>query len=367
MGEWAVTGVVGLGGLGIGLVFGAVAQRTNFCTMGGISDQLLMGDGRRLRTWLLATAVAVIGTQALASGGAVAIDKSIYLTANFGWAGAILGGLLFGFGMTQAGGCGSRTLVRLGAGNLKALVVALVLGLVAYMTLRGLIAPLRVQLEAATNLDLKALGLKTQHLGDMIGLGFGLAAETARRAVAVVAAAGLLWFCFKDADFRSSPRDVFAGLVIGLCSVAGWTVTGILGADDFNPVPLVSVTLVAPVGEGLQYLMTFTGATISFGVAVAGGIVLGSFLAAISGGSFRLEGFADRADLLRHLGGGALMGLGGVLALGCTIGQGVTGMGTLAAGSLLALGSILAGGAIGVKYLEEGSLGGALRALAARN
>ena len=363
MSELAATTIVGVGGFVVGLVFGAAAQRTNFCTMGGISDLVLMGDGRRLRAWVLATAVAIIGTQALHFGGAIDVDKSLYLTTNLGWLGAIIGGAVFGFGMTQTGGCPSRTLVRLGAGNLKSLIVVLVLGIVAYMTLRGLIAPARVQLESLANIDLKARGLQNQNIGVMAGAVLGLGDGVARAAAAVAMAAAFLGFCFKDAEFRRSTVDVAAGLIIGLTVVAGWVVTGVIAADEFNPVPLGSVTLVAPIAEGLQYLMTFTGATINFGIALAGGIVVGSFLMATATGRFRIESFADRNDLLRHLGGAVLMGVGGVVALGCTIGQGVTGMSTLGLGSLIAWLSILGGGYLGMKYLEEGTFGGAIRAI----
>ncbi|HVZ54711.1 MAG TPA: YeeE/YedE family protein [Pseudolabrys sp.] len=361
MGEIDTATLVGIGGFLIGLVFGAVAQRTNFCTMGGISDFVLMGDGRRFRAWVLAIAVAIIGTQALHFAGLIDINKSIYLTSNFGWLGAIVGGLMFGFGMTQAGGCGSKTLVRLGSGNLKSLIVALVLGFFAYMTLRGLIALARVRLETA-NVDLTKHGLTNQNLGEMAGHTLGIAAGPARAIAAAVLALAFLVYCFKDAEFRKSPSNIIAGLVIGLCAVAGWYVTGVLAADEFNPTQLASVTFVAPIGDSLQYLMTFTGASLNFGIATVGGVIAGSFLMAIATGTFQTESFADRSDLMRHLAGGALMGAGGVLALGCTIGQGITGMSTLALGSLIAWLSIMAGGYLGIKYLEEGTFVGALRA-----
>lgn len=366
MSELAATTIVGIGGFVIGLVFGAAVQWTNFCTMGGISDLVLMGDGRRFRAWVLAIAVAIIGTQALHFSGAVDINKSIYLTSNFGWLGAILGGAMFGFGMTQAGGCGSKTLVRLGAGNLKSLVVTVVLGIAAYMTLRGLFALARVQLETATNVDLKTHGLGNQNLGEMAGAAIGLPAGPARAAAAAALALVFLVFCFKDAMFRRSARNIAAGLIVGLAAVAGWVVTGVLAADEFNPMPLASVTFVAPVGESLQYLMTFTGSTINFGIAVVGGVIVGSFLMAVTTGTFQIESFTDRNDFLRHLAGAVLMGAGGVMALGCTIGQGVTGMSTLSLGSLIAWLSILGGGYLGVKFLEEGSFGGAIRAVFAR-
>ena len=357
--------VVGIGGLVIGLVFGAVVQRTNFCTMGSISDLVLMGDGRRFRAWVLAIAVAIIGTQVLSFAGIIEIDKAMYLTSNFGWLGSIIGGLMFGFGMTQAGGCASRTLVRLGAGNLKSLLVTLVLGIVAYTTVRGLLALARLQIET-TNVDLKTHGLANQNLGEMAGAAFGLSPDVARAIAAAALALAFLIYCFKDKAFRQSPANITAGLVIGLCVVGGWLVTGVLAADDFNPTPLSSITFVAPVGESIQYLMTFTGSTLNFGIAVVGGVILGSFLMAMATGEFRVESFADHKDFLRHLGGASLMGAGGVIALGCTIGQGITGLSTLALGSLIAWLSILAGGYLGVKYLEEGSLGGAIRSVFVR-
>lgn len=357
--------VLGLGGLAIGFVLGGVTQRTNFCTLGGISDYVLMGEGSRLRAWALATAVAIIGTQALAFTGHIDINKSIYLTANMGWLGAIFGGLIFGYGMTKTGGCALRTLVRLGAGNLKSLVVLLVIASVAYMTLRGIIAPLRLQIET-TNLDLATKGIASQNMGDIAAKFTGVAAATMRMAFAVVVPLILLVWCFKDAEFRSNKRDIFAGLVVGACTIAGWVVTGILAADEFTPVPLGSTTFVAPIAEGLQYLMTWTGATFNFGIALAGGVLAGSLLTALAFGKFRLESFADQDDLLRHLGGAFLMGIGGVTALGCTIGQGTTGMSTLALSSLLTWASIYAGGYVGIKQMEEGSFLGALKACFSR-
>jgi uncharacterized membrane protein YedE/YeeE len=366
MEELPVSTVVGALGFGLGLVFGATAQRANFCTMGAISDIVFMGDWNRFRAWLLAIAVAILGSQLLHLSGVVDLNQSIYLTSNFGWAGAIIGGLLFGFGMTMTGGCGFRTLVRFGAGNLKSLVVALFLGIFAYMTLRGLIGLARVEIEGAANLDLAAAGLASQGIPDMLAAATGLGPELARWVVLMVFAGTLLWFCLKNAGFRASKRDLLAGLILGALVPVAWYATGVIGYDDFEPTPLASFTFVAPVGESLQYLMTFTGATINFGIAVVGGVIAGAFLAAKLSGEFRIESFVDADDMFRHMIGGSIMGVGGVLALGCTIGQGITGMSTLALGSLIAFLSIVAGGVLGLKYLEEGSLGGAFRALLAR-
>ena len=344
--------LMALAGLVIGFGFGFVIERTNFCTMGAISDAATFGDFRRFRAWMLAMAVAIFGAQALQAGDLIDLGQSIYLTANFGWFGAIVGGLLFGFGMTIAGGCGTRNLVRFGAGDLRSLVVVLVLGIFAYMTLRGLTGIVRVGLEGATNVDLEAAGFDSQGIGALLGSAFGASADTMNPIMAVVVAAGLLIWCFMDSAFRASPRNIVAGLGVGLAIVAGWYATGVLGFDDFEPAPLTSLTYVAPTGNALVYLMTFTGATINFGIASVGGVVLGAFFSAVLRGNFHLATFAGVQDMLRNITGGALMGFGGVMALGCTIGQGLTGISTLALGSLIAILAIIAGGVAGLKYIE---------------
>ena len=360
----SITTTIGILGFLLGGIFGATAHRTNFCTMGSISDIVFMDNWDRFRAWLLAIAVAILGTQLLSIIGVIDITKSIYLTPNLSWAGAIIGGLLFGFGMTLGGGCGSKTLVRLGAGNLKSVVVALFLGIFAYMTLRGLIGLVRLQLEN-TNADLSKLGLKSQGIPGILEAA-GLTAPNIQAIVAAVFVIGLLWFCFKCPSFRASPRNIAGGLIIGLLTPLGWYITGVIGHDDFEPTALASVTFVAPVGEGMQYLMTFTGATINFGIATVGGVIVGAFIAAKSADEFRFESFTDASDMGRHIIGGAMMGTGGVLALGCTIGQGITGMSTLAIGSVIAFATIILGGLYGMKYLEEGSLGGAFKSLIGR-
>jgi uncharacterized membrane protein YedE/YeeE len=361
--EFPVKYVVATLGLMLGVVFGATAQKTNFCTMGSISDIVFMGSWNRMRAWLLAIAVAILGSQAMHLAGLIDLNKSIYLTPNLGWFGAIVGGALFGFGMTLAGGCGSKTLVRIGGGNLKSLIVALFIAVFGYMTMRGLIATGRIPLESAVNVNLAKAKIPAQGLPDLVTALTGLALPTARAGVAALVAAALLWFCFRSAEFRASKLDVAAGLILGATIPAAWAITGIVGNDPFVPTPLASLTFVAPVSESVLYLMTFTGATINFGISTVGGVILGAFLVARAERTFRIEAFADASDMGRHMSGGALMGIGGVMALGCTIGQGLTGVSTLALASVLALVSIWAGGYFGMKYLEEGSFAAAARAV----
>lgn len=366
MSDLPVHQLVALLGFGLGAVFGAVVQRTNFCAMGSVSDIVYLEDWSRFRAWLLAIAVAIAGATALDAAGLVDLGKAIYATPNLGWLGAILGGLLFGVGMTLASGCGSRSLARLGAGNLKSFVVVLVLGVFAYMTLRGLLAAARVAAIEPTNLDLRASGQQTQLLPELLATWTGLDAVRMQVGLAACIVLALLWFCLKDRSFRSDARNLVSGLLIGLLVVAGWAATGIVGNDDFEPVPLASFTFVAPIGDALVYLMTWTGAKIGFGVASVFGVVAGAFAAARVSGEFRLEAFAGTADLLRHLAGAAMMGTGGVLALGCTVGQGITGLSTLAVGSVLTFASLIAGAVLGLRYLEHGGVVAALKALAAR-
>ncbi len=363
MEELPVTSVVGIAGFIAGMVFGATANRTNFCTMGSLSDIVFMGNYNRFRAWLLAIAVAIIGAQTLQMMEIVDLYKSIYQTTNFGWLGAIIGGLMFGFGMTMAGGCANKNLVRIGGGNLKSIVVVIIMGIFAYMTLRGLIGIARLEFEAFSNIDLAEMGLPSQGIVDMVAAVLGREAESVRLAVTAVVAGMLLIYCFKDGSFRSSGNDILGGLIIGALVVGGWWITGVLGFDEFEPLPLFSFTFVSPAGESIQYLMTFTGATINFGIATVGGVIVGSFLMAMVTKSFHIEAFSDTEDMKRHLFGAAIMGIGGVVALGCTVGQGITGFSTLALGSLIALISIVVGGLVGLKYMEEGSLGGAIKAL----
>ncbi len=348
--EWDPVYRVAMLGFLFGIVFGAVAGKTNFCTMGGVSDWINIGSKDRLRAWFLAIGVAILVTQFMQQRGMIDLGESIYLGPSLGWLGHIAGGFIFGVGMTLASGCGQRTLVRIGGGNLKSLVVAILLGITAYMTMRGLLALVRVNVFDPTNIDLASAGIANQGIDTLIGRAFGSTASgTVTWAVALAFGVGLIVYAFAARSFRRSFDNILAGLVIGLIVPAGWYVTGVVGFDDFEPVRLESYTFVAPTGESLMYLMTFTGSTISFGIAAVAGVIVGSFLYAVTTRKFHIETFVDRSDMVRHIAGGIAMGFGGVLALGCTIGQGVTGMSTLALGSLLSLVSIIAGSVVTMK------------------
>ncbi len=341
---------VALLGFGLAVAFGAIANKTNFCTMGAVSDWVNMGDTGRLRAWFLAIGVAILGSQALQGLGYVDLGQSIYLTTNFGWLGNIVGGFLFGVGMTLGSGCGQRTLVRVGGGNLKSLVVMLMLGFTAATTLYGVLALVRIHYIEITNIDLSTHGLANQGIDSAIVALTGFKnAKLVHWVVAGVMGLGLVLFSFSSRDFRRNFDNILAGAFIGLAVVGAWYITGKIGHDEFNPIPVESFTFVAPVSDTLQYVMTFTGSTIKFGIAAVFGVIVGSFLYAVAWGKFRIETFTSRDDMVNHIFGGALMGFGGIVGLGCTIGQGVTGVSTLAMGSLITLIMIIFGSALTMK------------------
>ncbi len=326
-------------GLAIGLAFGICGQITGFCLKRGLAGWWVEGEGTKIRAFALAMAVAVLGAQWLDAAGLVELRGSLYMQPNLSIATLAFGGIVFGYGMVMANGCGARALVLLGSGNMRSFVVLVCLGLAAAATLTGLIAPLRTIAQAAANLPAP---VSPPSLPMWLAW-LGLDASLARWLVVLAISGGLAAFAFIHTPFRRDARAMASGLIVGLLVVAGWYATGVLGADDFDPAPLESLTFIAPVANSINYVMLATGIRPGFGVAVVGGVLAGSLLAALLTRTARLEGFTRPASILRYMGGGALMGIGGALALGCNIGQGLTGLSTLALGSFVAAGGILGG------------------------
>ena len=349
MEEWSVVYKVSLWGFIGAALFGAVANKAHFCIMGAVSDWINMGSKVRFRAWMVSIGVAVLGAQAMQALGWLDLGDSIYLGSSFRLLSYLVGGFLFGIGMTLGAGCGQRILVRVGGGNLKSLLVLIIMAIIAYATLRGLLAMVRVEVFDAVAIDLAARDIPDQGIGTLLAHLTGADALMVSRALALVLGLGTLWYAFKDSDFRASPDNILAGITIGVLVAGAWYVTGVIGNDDFEPTPLESLTFISPVGNTLNYFMIWTGSTINFGIAVVLGMIVGSFVYAIVTGNFRIETFTTRADMLNHLYAGMLMGFGGVLALGCTIGQGVSGMSTLALGSLVTLAAIVFGSALTIK------------------
>jgi uncharacterized membrane protein YedE/YeeE len=335
--------IVVLAGLFIGLVYGAVGLLSGFCMMSSLRGLWAEGDARLVRTYALAIGVAIATSQLLAASGLVDLGKSIYLQPSFSAPVMFLGGLLFGYGMVLSNGCGSRALVLLGRGNLRSFVVMIVLGIFAEMTLKGLIAPARIAMVQASQATAKLTSVPAL-LSSM-----GLGEISARMAAASVLSAALIIFAFAHAPFRKSSGQIAAGLIVGLLVAAGWYATGYLGADDFNPTPVTSLTFIAPIADALQYVMLSTGSTLNFGIVTVFGVFAGSLVTALATGRFHLEGYQSPRHMLRSAGGAALMGMGGVMAFGCSIGQGLTGLSTLSLASFVAVAGILLGTAAGLR------------------
>jgi uncharacterized membrane protein YedE/YeeE len=335
--------IVVLAGLVIGLVYGAVGLLSGFCMMSSLRGWWGEGDSRLVRTYALAMGVAIASSQLLAARGFVDLGKSIYLQPTFSAPLMFFGGALFGYGMVLSNGCGSRALVLLGRGNLRSFVVVIVLGIVAEMTLKGLIAPARIAMVQVSQTTAVANSLPA------LLSGLGLSGISARMLAASVTSAALVIFAFAHAPFRRSPGQIAAGLVVGVLIAAGWYATGYLGADDFNPTPVTSLTFIAPIADALQYVMLSTGLTLNFGIATVGGVFAGSLVTALVTKRFHLEGFQSPRHMLRSALGAALMGTGGVMAYGCSIGQGLTGLSTLALASFVAVAGILLGTAAGLR------------------
>jgi uncharacterized protein len=346
--------------LAVTIVMGFFMARSNFCTMGAVADIVNMGDWTRMRMWMLSIAVAIFATQAMQFAGLIDLSKSIYTSASFTWLSYVVGGFLFGFGMVLASGCGSKTLIRIGSGSLKSLIVFIVLGLTAYMTLKGLFGVLRVN-----TVDLIKPTLQSgQDLPRFLATAFGADLNTVRSSVALLVGGALFIYAFTGKEFRSAIGNPIASVVIGLGVAAIWYVSGKLGylAEDpktleeafigTNSGRLESLSFVAPMAYTLELLLFWSDTTkkVTLGIAACGGMVVGAFISSMIDKTFHWEGFSNAEDTANHLVGATLMGIGGVTALGCTIGQGLSGLSTLALGSFLAFVAINIGAVMALKY-----------------
>jgi uncharacterized membrane protein YedE/YeeE len=382
---------------GLAFVMGAVVNKTNFCTMGAISDMVNIGDYGRFRAWLLAIAVALIGVVVLESFANMNISPAYppYRAGQLIWAENLLGGLMFGVGMTLASGCGNKCLVRFGAGNLKSIVVILVIGVIAYFMLnpfpdsdKTLFSMLFYDWIRPTAIDLPS----GQDLGSLVA---GEEAVKARLVIGSVLGVLLLGFIFKSAEFRASLDNILGGLVVGLAVLGAWYVTNTIqiDADDEllslgeyyeqwdmlaesdegkpdqgRPLGSQSFTFINPMGQTVSYVAQgFQSTMLTFGVMAFLGVIAGSLIWSFLTSSFRFEWFSSLGDFVTHMIGATLMGVGGVLALGCTVGQAITGISTLAAGSFITFFAIVLGCALTMKiqyykmvYEEEASFVSAL-------
>ncbi len=331
---------------------GALLHATHFCTMGAISDWVLMQDATRLRQWALAAAVSILGFAAMHFAGWINPLQTIYASNKMLWLSALAGGLSFGVGMVLASGCASKSLVRLGSGNLKSLIVLLVMAVFALATLRGLLGVWRVNTLETVFIDAHSQAF----VGSWWAQQSGRSIPVASAAAALCFGGGLLFWAFKDSQFWRA-NNILAGLGVGLLITFMWWISGVWGHGLEHPETLEeffiasssgrmeSFSFTSPVALVLDAFVYFSDGSkrLSIGMVTVFGVIVGAHVHARVTRSFRWESFANRQDFARHVIGGALMGFGGVTAMGCTIGQGLTGLSTLSWMSLVTVAAIALG------------------------
>ncbi|QWE15751.1 YeeE/YedE family protein [Polynucleobacter sp. AP-Nino-20-G2] len=345
----------------ITFLLGAVMQKTGFCSMGAVSDVFIMSSWDRLRQWFLAIGVAIVGFAFMSYLGLIDPLKSIYTSSKLLWLSTLVGSVMFGFGMVLASGCGSKTLVRIGGGNLKSVIVFLVLGLSAYMTLKGFLGVIRIN-----TLDSVFITLSTpQDLPSILSPVLGVARSSLHLALGLLVGFAFIGYALASKAFWTA-ENIFAGVLVGLAICAVWWISGSLGyvAEDPNTLEEVflvtnsgrmeSLSFVAPYAYSLDWLMMYsdTSKVMTVGIAAVIGMISGSAFIALVTKSFRWETFRNTEDTANHLVGAALMGFGGVTALGCTVGQGLSGISTLAIGSFFALPGFIFGAYMALRYLQ---------------
>ena len=382
---------------GIALLMGALVNKTNFCTMGAVSDMVNMGDLGRFRAWLLAIAVALVGSILLERLGLVQLSGSFppYRAGQFIWAENLLGGLLFGIGMTLASGCGNKCLVRIGGGNLKSVVVLLVAGTVAYFMVNPFPGTDKTLFSLLLYDWIRPLAIDVGASQDLGYLLTGELAGNGRLVFGGLIGLLMLGYVFTSAEFRASYDNILGGFAVGLAVLAAWVVTSNVQIDadgemysmssyysewdmlsdseagmpaEGRPLSPQSFTFINPMGQTVGYTTGgFSRNLLTFGVMALFGVMAGSLLWSLLSRSFRFEWFSSAQDFLAHFIGAILMGLGGTLALGCTIGQAVTGISTLALGSFITFGAIVIGSALTMKvqyyklvYEDEATFGKAV-------
>ena len=328
-------------GLIAGLVLGLSARLGNFCTLGALESAAYGGDQRRLRLWGVVLAVAIAGTFVGAALGQIQIANTFYHQIAWNpWA-SVAGGLVFGYGMALAGNCGFGALVRFGGGDLRSLVVVVVMGIFGFITLSGPLAPLRVALfDQMETRDPQGIAATVQAITGLPQL-----------ATALIVAAGVLLWALHHGPLRRQPVEIVWGVVAGAAVVFAYWGTSWVNDASMGEIGVEGLSFTAPVGRTLIFLMTSTAGGINFSVGSVLGVMAGALAGSLWRGMFRWEACEDPRELGRQVGGAALMGIGGVIALGCSVGQGVSAFATLAWSAPVTLAAIAAGALFGLRRL----------------
>ncbi|MGE3248243.1 MAG: YeeE/YedE family protein [Beijerinckiaceae bacterium] len=345
---WAIP----LAGLATGILVGYMVRRARLCTFGAIEDAVIGHDWRRMKIFGLALAVALALTQAMVLAGVFDTGRSTLAGPRLPWLSILAGSLLFGLGMALVGTCAFGSLIRLGGGDMRSFVVILVFSLAAYAVLRGSLAPLRISV--LETVFINGPGGRQATFSDLLAYLTGRDLRFAAVAAIVLLFAGL---ALVDTRLWRTPRLLAAALTLGLGVAAGWFFTGVaVDPFDQHPSRVQSLTFVAPTARAILLIAAPETNGIDFGVASVAGVVAGAWLHAVINREFRWEAFDDDREMRRHIAGALLMGLGGILAGGCTIGQGLSGGSLLSLSWPLAVGGMIVGARLGLGLILEGSL-----------
>jgi uncharacterized membrane protein YedE/YeeE len=330
-----------------GILLGLAARLGRFCTLGAIEDYLYGGNDQRLRMWVLAIGTAVLGSFALIGLGYVAATESFYLASAWSPVASIAGGLLFGYGMAMAGNCGYGAVARLGGGDLRSFVIVLVMGISAYFAMSGPAAYLRIYLFPTPELAPTPQGI-AHFLAAFSGAPVAL--------IGMLIGAALIGLALSSKSLRGDKKAIFWSAVVGFAVISAWSGTSWIAANGFDGVTVEAHSFAAPVGETILFFMTSTGQTLSFAIGSVAGVWIGAFFGSLIKGHFRWEACEDPRELRRQIIGAGMMGVGAVIALGCSIGQGLSAFSLLAFSAPVTFLAILAGAWLGLRHLIEGFL-----------
>ena len=344
LGDGNTAAIVGLFG---GILLGLAARLGRFCTLGAIEDYLYGGNDTRLRMWLLAIGTAVVGSFALIGFGLINATESFYLAGVWSPLASVVGGLVFGYGMALAGNCGYGAVARLGGGDLRNFVIVVVMGISAYATMSGPLAYLRVYLFPTPQRADAAQGY-AHWLSSLSDVPVAL--------IGIIVGIVLICIALTSKSLRESPKSVFWSAIVGCSVISAWAGTSWIAATGFDGTPVVSHTFAAPVGETILFFMTSTGQTLSFAIGSVAGVWAGAFIGSLIKGHFRWEACEDPRELRRQIIGAALMGVGAVIAIGCSIGQGLSAFSLLSFSAPVTFLAIFAGSWLGLRQLIEGGL-----------
>ena len=342
MGDGGAAALVGLFG---GTLLGLAARLGRFCTLGAIEDYFYGGKDLRLRMWALAIGTAVVGSFALIGLGLLSGTDSFYLASQWSPVASIVGGLVFGYGMAMAGNCGYGAVARLGGGDLRNFVIVVVMGMSAYFAMSGPAAYLRIRLFPTPEVASEPQGI-AHWIASMSGAPVAL--------IGIMIGVALIALALSSKSMRESPKSIFWSVVVGVAVISAWAGTSWIARTGFDGTPVVSHTFAAPVGETILFFMTSTGQTLSFAIGSVAGVWTGAFIGSLIKGHFRWEACEDPRELRRQITGAAMMGVGAVIALGCSFGQGLSAFSLLSFSAPVTFLAILAGSWLGLRHLIEG-------------